>query len=203
MPPKGWIRRVAICDFKPDEISLPGEEWRPLTCWEQFYRVSSLGRIYSLHEAGRLMTGMLGRDGYRVIQLKCRERTELGIVHRMVLETFVGPAPEGHEGCHCNGESQDNRLVNLRWDTRLANHADKRKHGTSLKGRYLPRILTAKQVIEIRTAGLPDRYFATKFGASAGAIRKARRGGTWKHLDTPPDKRPHGHHARVAARSIE
>jgi hypothetical protein len=43
---------------------------------------------------------------------------------------FVGPAPEGMEGCHYNGDPTDNRLENLRWDTRKANVADAIRHGT-------------------------------------------------------------------------
>ncbi len=33
----------------------------------------------------------------------------------LVLETFVGPRPEGHVPEHLNGDPNDNRLVNLRW----------------------------------------------------------------------------------------
>jgi hypothetical protein len=49
-------------------------------------------------------------------------------IHVLVLTTFVGPRPDGHEGCHNNGEPSDNRLVNLRWDTPCANQADKLVH---------------------------------------------------------------------------
>lgn len=51
-------------------------------------------------------------------------------VHRLVLEAFVGPCPGGCVGCHGNGDTTDNRLVNLRWDTPGANNRDKREHGT-------------------------------------------------------------------------
>jgi hypothetical protein len=34
------------------------------------------------------------------------------------------------EACHNNGEKQDNRLSNLRWDTKSANSLDSIKHGT-------------------------------------------------------------------------
>lgn len=36
-------------------------------------------------------------------------------VHRMVLESWVGPCPDGCETDHINGDSLDNRLENLRW----------------------------------------------------------------------------------------
>jgi hypothetical protein len=55
-------------------------------------------------------------------------------VHFLVLTTFVGPRPKGMEACHGNGDCFDNHLSNLRWDTPVNNHADKRKHGTLLVG---------------------------------------------------------------------
>ena len=42
----------------------------------------------------------------------------------------MGPCPAGMEGCHGNGNRQDNRLENLRWATRKHNHYDAICHGT-------------------------------------------------------------------------
>jgi hypothetical protein len=50
-------------------------------------------------------------------------------VHRLVLETFVGPCPDGMECCHNNGDPADNRLENLRWDTLSSNAYDRVEHG--------------------------------------------------------------------------
>ena len=43
------------------------------------------------------------------------------LVHRLVLEAFVGPCPEGKECDHINRKKADNRVVNLRWVTRSEN----------------------------------------------------------------------------------
>lgn len=51
-------------------------------------------------------------------------------IHRLVLETFIGPCPDGMECCHNNGDPVDNRLGNLRWDTHFNNVQDSIKHGT-------------------------------------------------------------------------
>jgi hypothetical protein len=51
-------------------------------------------------------------------------------VHLLVLEAFIGPRPEGHQGAHENGNKLDNRLDNLRWKTPGENNRDKRRHGT-------------------------------------------------------------------------
>lgn len=52
-------------------------------------------------------------------------------IHRLVLETFVGPCPRGMECCHNDGVRTNNNLSNLRWDTRKANSQDATKHGTA------------------------------------------------------------------------
>ena len=46
----------------------------------------------------------------------------------MVLETFVGPCPKGMEACHNNDIKTDNRLSNLRWDTKSNNTFDAINH---------------------------------------------------------------------------
>lgn len=50
-------------------------------------------------------------------------------VHTAVLLAFVGERPEGLEACHNNGIPSDNRLENLRWDTRSSNRRDTILHG--------------------------------------------------------------------------
>lgn len=52
--------------------------------------------------------------------------------HQIILETFIGLCPKGMETCHNNGIKMDNRLKNLRWDTRKSNGIDRRNHNTIL-----------------------------------------------------------------------
>ncbi len=97
------------------------------------YRVGSDGHVYS-----RWVRGYRGSLGTRWKKLRVRVRPggypfisvrRFGVLknlatHRLVLEAFVGPCPDGMEGCHNNGNKLDNRLVNLRWDTRSSNITD-------------------------------------------------------------------------------
>ena len=46
-------------------------------------------------------------------------------VHRLVLEAFVGPCPEGMECRHLEGDTANNALSNLAWGTPQENAADK------------------------------------------------------------------------------
>lgn len=50
-------------------------------------------------------------------------------VHRLVLETFVGPCPEGMECRHLDGNPSNNLLDNLAWGTREENIEDNRQNG--------------------------------------------------------------------------
>ena len=45
-------------------------------------------------------------------------------VHRLILETFVGPALKGMESLHKDGNPAHCRLSNLHWGTRKENQAD-------------------------------------------------------------------------------
>lgn len=127
------------------------EHWLPVVDWEGYYEVSDQGRVRSL---ARVVTARLdsARPGLRktipahdmtLIPRKCKEaappyfvvqfsrgKTRVTpFVHRLVLEAFVGPCPEGMEGCHDNGDSLDNRLENLYWGTRSQNNMDRVRHG--------------------------------------------------------------------------
>ncbi len=53
------------------------------------------------------------RKGY----LRIRIGNTIYSVHRLVLETFVGPCPEGKTCDHKNRVRDDNRIENLRWAT--------------------------------------------------------------------------------------
>lgn len=68
-------------------------------------------------------------DGYLRAKLTRDAKSKLIMVHRLVLEAFVGPCPDGLEGCHGNGIPDDNRLDNLRWDTHESNMADRDQTG--------------------------------------------------------------------------
>lgn len=82
-----------------------------------------------------------------------------------MLLAFRGKCPEGFEACHNNGIRTDNRLENLRWDSKSGNMADKLLHKTDSRGENNPKCkLNEKLVREIRL-----RY-------EAGNITKAELG---------------------------
>lgn len=102
--------------------------WLDVPGWEGLYRVSDAGEILSVR-SGRLLSASRRTGGYPSVVL-CRSGERAAWqVHRLVLTTFVGPCPEGLEGCHENDVRDDNRLTNLRWGTRSQNTWDKIRNG--------------------------------------------------------------------------
>lgn len=129
------------------KVSRDQERWLDVVGFEDRYEVSDQGRVAAkAYQAkttygestcwrpGRILGGRKTKKGYIIVGLTradgvCVQKR----VHRLVLEAFVGPCPEGMECCHGPGGPSDNRLENLRWDTRVENARDQVRHGTNFR----------------------------------------------------------------------
>lgn len=113
-------------------------------------------------------------------------RRRYRFVHHLILEVFIGPRPEGTEGCHNNGNGLDNRPANLRWDTPTGNNGDKVIHGTNLRGSQMKQAkLTEEAVAQLRVdwaAGTKWSELVSKYGASERTLQRACFGKTWRHV---------------------
>ncbi len=166
----------------------PTEIWKPICGHEGFYEVSNFGRVRSLkfrNTAGRILRTAKQRSGHLRVDLGRRQRNRL--VHRLVIETFVGPRPEGMECCHHNGDPEDNRIENLRWDTRSSNHADKRIHGTSRSGEENPfsklKADEVKDIRRMRSSGFTLKDIAEAFGVTQSTVSAIARRKAWAHIN--------------------
>lgn len=104
---------------------MSSEAWAVMAGFDGRYRVSNLGRIESTYTnplTKRVRIIMLrpaaNKSGHLFVYLGKGVKR---YVHRMVLETFVGPAPEGHECLHADDQPANNVLTNLSWGTRAEN----------------------------------------------------------------------------------
>jgi hypothetical protein len=121
--------------------TLVTERWLPVVGYEKSYEVSDRGRVRSVtrnvtlrngqirHYKGRVLRAGVCPSGHLLVYLRTVEKSAPRLVHRLVLETFVGLRPPNMECCHGNGNPADNRLENLRWDTRSGNMFDTVRHG--------------------------------------------------------------------------
>lgn len=121
------------------------EIWKSIPNWEGLYEVSSLGRIRSLDRyifgrhptgkklfrfyRGRILSPSKNKKYARIVLSSPSKGKISATVHSLVTLTFYGKRPEKLEVCHNNGNGFDNRLINLRYDTRSANTLDCIKHG--------------------------------------------------------------------------
>jgi hypothetical protein len=144
-------------------------------------------RIHAKTRAWRRLRPQSMKDGHLRVTLGGDDGiSRKHLVHRVILETFVGPCPPGMECCHADGDPANNRLSNLRWDTRKGNMADAMRHGTVRRGEAKSSAkLTESQVIAIREAigaGEGRRAVAERFGITASYARDIAVGVKWAHV---------------------
>lgn len=166
------------------------ETWKPVVGYEDRYFVSDQGRVKSIRSGILLRHSMVGSQrGYRAVKLY---RAGEGInhrVHRLVLEAFVGPMPDGLETRHINGDSCDNRLENLKYGTRAENIKDKVAHGTDVGNRGSAHVgsrLTESDVVELRqryaSGGITQRKLAEEYGVNQSTVHRIISGQKWSHV---------------------
>jgi hypothetical protein len=104
-------------------------EWRDIPGYGGQYQVSDDGQVKSFKCGGERILRPRPDGDYVSVRLYGAGAPRNHAIHRLVLECFVSPCPDGQEGCHNNGDARDNRLTNLRWDTRVENQLDNVRHG--------------------------------------------------------------------------
>lgn len=148
---------AATVDFEVPPVESE-ERWKPVLGWENWYEVSDMGRVRRTapnHGAilGRCKKLSPDKAGYLCVSLNRPGVQERSSVHRLVLEAFVGLAPDGHECCHYDGNAMNNWLSNLRWGTPQDNADDRVRHGR------VPSLKVLKsRITNIRPAGQEMTY---------------------------------------------
>lgn len=127
---------------------LPPGNWKPVVGYENAYMVSADGRVWSMRRPNpssiyrsmhgtTIILGWIGghelkqatdKDGYKVVGLSRDGKAKSFRVHRLMLDAFIGPCPEGKESCHFNDIPDDNRIENLRWDYPKMNVEDRKRN---------------------------------------------------------------------------
>lgn len=175
------------------------EIWRAIPGYEGLYEASSLGRVRSidrvvstfsarggkrvpLRRSGKVIAQSLGPHGYALACLSKDGRSRTRRVNRLICAAFYGDMPSKIHACHCDGDKNNNRSENLRWDTAQANQADRIRHGTALRGE---RVGTAKLNSEQIAAIRASRTFSDVAGdipVSRTHYYRIKKGGAWTHI---------------------
>lgn len=182
--------------------TLPGEVWRPLPGRESEYLVSSHGRVrsvdrqienaaggrcdaYARFVRGRLLSQRTARGGYRVVSLSGAHPGNR-LVHRLVAEAFVGPAPDGYQVNHRNGDKLDNRPENLEYVTPSENTQHAYDTGLQKRGEgHYNAKLTEEAVLSMRAnrGRLTYKQMADRYGVTVSTVKTVISSRSWAHID--------------------
>lgn len=156
------------------------------------YEITKDGRIWSkpkYRHSGKWLTPFINKTGNHLrVCLQKNKKRHFRYVHRLVLETFVGPCPK-RMGCrHLDGNPRNNQLNNLCWGTQSENIQDAVNHGTCAGLQHYPKKLNEEQVRLIFNAyhdgANTTRELADYFNVSMTHIRDIVNKKWWRHLWT-------------------
>lgn len=134
------------------------EIWKDIPDYEGLYQVSNLGRVKSLDRAieysngktvftkGKIIKQNKDKHDRLRLRLSKNNKGKNYFVHTLVALAFIGDRPDGYVVAHCDGNNNNNKLSNLRYDTITENAIDMYRHGKKVSiGKF-----SIEDVIEIR-----------------------------------------------------
>ena len=159
------------------------------------YQITKYGRVWSnprISLQGNKLKGLWLKSettkGYFRVVLCKNNKPHKRYIHRLVLETYVSSCPKEMEACHGNGNRQDNRLENLRWDTKSNNQQDSIRHGTFVRGEKSGMAKLTKVKVRVirylrKVAKFSGNDLAWQFNTTRSNIYAICNKHSWKYLD--------------------
>lgn len=130
---------------------------------------------------------MCDGHGYLQVNVKLDGRHRPVRVHRLVAAAFL-PAPASSQNMvrHLDDDPTNNAVPNLCWGTQRDQKEDMRRNGSQTQGEnhHLAKV-TEANVLDMCVRHAKGESFVAigrRFGVTAGAVRNAVIGRTWKHL---------------------
>lgn len=174
------------------------ERWLPIRDFVG-YEVSDLGRVRSWWSKGphvtllaepKILKGSLQNKRYVPylrVTLTVGGRKFTKRIHVLVLTEFGGKRPAKKWALHENGNSTDNRFVNLYWGTPKKNADDRTAHGKTMFGKSNHKAkITAEDCVKIRSlyakGGITQIELGNRYDLSQGQIGHIVRRDYWRHV---------------------
>lgn len=176
-------------------FNTPEEIWKPIPDFPG-YDISDQGRVRSYWGSGKskplrdIPQRILhpSKKIYSQVTLTKDGKHFIFLVHRLVLEIFIGPCPPGMESRHSDGIPANCSIENLSWGTHSENMLDRTRHGTNWdnRGMNCPTAkLTDAQVLEIRkltSRGITQTEIGKIYGVNQSHISRILSRDVWKHI---------------------
>jgi len=157
------------------------------------YYITKGGFIWSNKSNKWLKPTPKGKSTHLNVGFQKDSKQYTRLVHRLVLETFVGKCPKGKECRHLDGNPLNNNINNLMWDTHKNNMGDTKQHGTSNKGKHYcvgsnhPMVKLSEATVRIIIRKYQSGLFTQKnlvnfYSLSQSHISRIVNKQSWKHL---------------------
>lgn len=162
------------------------EQWKPVVGLEGVYEVSNAGAVRRIKPAPHTRPGLVLKPslvkGYHRFCLWNNAVARHIFGHRLVVDAFIQPLPDGMVINHINGIKNDNRVENLEITTISGNTL----HGFRTLGRP-PQINPQKGskngrakineadiplIFELRASGMSQQKIADRFGIDQTSISR-------------------------------
>lgn len=176
------------------------EIWKDIPGYEGRYQASTEGRIRGVDRLqvvvykdgrsgsrllkGRVLSTCPGSNGYPYVGLRKTQNAksaQFQLVHHLIALTFLGKRPKGKVVCHSDGDKENNRLENLRYDTETENRLDIYRIGGKC-GKLSTE--QAKDVKNRLARGESKNSIAKCYGISRTAVRYIAKGEHFGWLST-------------------
>ena len=153
----------------------------------EFYQISNFGRVKSLKFGKeRILKPVIDSKGYNKVNL-CKSGVRYAeTIAVLVLTTFISNRPPKYDSSHLDGNCLNNKLSNLKWETRKQNLHRRVEHGTLNSGiKHGRSKLKNKDVFRIRQLlkeNVVQRIIANKFNVHESIISDIKYNKLWAHI---------------------
>lgn len=165
------------------------EEWRDVVGFEDFFLISSKGRLFS-KRSNRLLKLFKNKRGYYCVATRIGGRngqTYCFKIHRLVAKAFISNPENLSTVNHINGIKDDNNVGNLEWmsvsdntrhafETGLSNTDHLREINLSRRKLKDEDVRYIRDNYKLGSRGYNLRTLSTKFGVSHKTISRIVKG---------------------------
>lgn len=150
------------------------------------YEVSDKGEVRNIETSTVLKPNTARRGGHRFVVLSqgSEDSRKNRYVHSLVLETFVGPRPEGLVCRHLDGDPNNNELSNLAYGSCAENCHDKIRHGNLHLAKLDERkVRIIRGLHQIDPEQFTQARLSQIFGVNQSCISRVIRRQRWAWVD--------------------